>query len=153
MEQLPALTSASAVSGHAAHQQPDSGPAEPAPALLTASPHSHHGEVLHVQQARLDLVRSTFTGHHTSRAKCAATEKPPAFISWCLENLVVSTFPSPGNHRALCLSPALWAARRGPMKHTRRCFICRSRSVSGEGSQVLRKKQGQQRVINCEQRN
>lgn len=60
MEQLPALTPAPALTGIAPHKQPDGWPAEPAPALLPASPHGHHGEALHVQQARLDMVRSTF---------------------------------------------------------------------------------------------
>lgn len=62
MEQLPALAPASAVPSLAPHQQPDRQPAEPAPAILAAAPHGHHGEVLHAQQARLDVVRSTFTG-------------------------------------------------------------------------------------------
>lgn len=61
MEQFPALPPASAIHGITPHQQPDRRPAEPAPALLAAPPHGHHGEALHVQQTRLDMVRSMFT--------------------------------------------------------------------------------------------
>lgn len=72
VEQLPALTPAAAIYGVTPHQRTDSRPAEPAPALLAAPPHGHHGEALHVQQARLDVVRIPFAleGTIRSRAQC-----------------------------------------------------------------------------------
>lgn len=39
-----------------ADQQPISGPAQPAAKVFPAPPHRHHGEILDVQQTRLDVV-------------------------------------------------------------------------------------------------
>lgn len=60
--QFPALAPAAALHGRAARQPPERRAAEPAAACVPAAPDGHHGEALHVQQARLDLVRSALPG-------------------------------------------------------------------------------------------
>lgn len=56
LAQLPELAPAQPELGLAGDQPPVLGPAQPAPEVLPAPAHSHHGEVLRAPQAGLDLV-------------------------------------------------------------------------------------------------
>ena len=65
MAQLPDVQPAQPLSGLAPDHQPISRPAQPAAEVLSPPPHCHHGEILHVQQTRMDLVS---TINHSSQA-------------------------------------------------------------------------------------
>lgn len=56
MAQLSDIQSTQPLGGITADYQPGSRPAELVAEVLSAAPHCNHGEVLHVQQAWLDLV-------------------------------------------------------------------------------------------------
>lgn len=141
VEQLPALTPAPAVSSHTTHQQPDSRPAESAPALLSAPSYSHHGEVFHVQQARLDLVCSMAAGDHMFRAKCAVA-KDRQCLYFGEQSAACTTLSWKPWSLLLVVCPL--GSQAGPDEaHGKHDFICSSQLVSREGSRVLRKEQGQ----------
>lgn len=57
MAKLSDIQSSKPLSGIAADYQSVSRPAEFVAEVLSTAPHCNHGEVLDVQQARLDLVR------------------------------------------------------------------------------------------------
>lgn len=61
MAQLSDIKSSKSLSGIPADYQPVSGPAEFVAEVFSAAPYCSHGEVLHVQQAWLDLVGLIFS--------------------------------------------------------------------------------------------
>lgn len=136
VEQLPALTAAPAVHSHRTHQQPDSRPAQPPPAFLPAPAHGHHGEVLDVQQARLDLVRSTAAGDHVFRAKHAVAEDCQClcFGVWRRSSVCTTLSWKPWSLLLVACPLGSWA---GPDEaHRKHCFICSAQLVSREGGGV-----------------
>lgn len=60
MAEFPDLQPSQPFSGISTDHQPISSTAQPAAEVLPAAPYRHHGEVLHVEQAWLDLVRIQF---------------------------------------------------------------------------------------------